>query len=257
MITMRRTTMIAAILSVGLLAVAPAVARAQSGVTPEVRIKSARVVGDSHSSVSVKKAVATGKTSLVACYKKDLTTHAGEVGELALSVRVEPTGKVTTIKVVRSAVNADLRKCVFKAIRGWRFPGWKAKVRQFASVELVFQLAGKKPRRASVRGGVPARLVAGTLLARLPGVLKTCLKGAAIKRRRWPPKLTVIVDYDGTVQTTTVSGRLPKRTMRKCITDRVKLWDFPPPDNGHRTWVYWPLRSSGVTTKSLPSGRPF
>jgi len=214
---------------------------ASPAVTPEVRIKAARVVGDTASSDSVKKGVTAGQPSLLACYKKNLTTHLGEVGELAMSVRITTSGKVTTIKVVRSAINSDLRKCVFKAIGSWHFTGWKAKVRQFASVELVFQLAGKKPRRATVRGGVPARLVAGLLLVRIPVLLKTCLKGAVLKKRRWPPKLTVIVDYDGTVQTATVSGRLPRRTIRKCLVDRVKLWDFPPPDNGHRTWVYWPL----------------
>lgn len=231
-----------AILMTGLLAVGASAARAATP-TAEVRIKSARVVGDAESTVAVKKLVAAGRPGLLACYKKDLTAHAGEVGELAMSVRIETTGKVTTIKVVRSAINADLRKCVFKTIRSWRPVGWKAKVRQYASVALVFQLAGTKPRNATVRGGVAARLVAGTVLARLPALLKTCLKGAVLKRRRWPPKLSLIVDYDGTVQTATVSGRLPKRTMRTCLTDRVKLWDFPPPDNGHRTWVYWPLVS--------------
>lgn len=224
--------------------------------TAEVRVKSARVVGETASTAAVKKLVAAGKPGLLACYKKALATHVGEVGELAMSVRIETTGKVTTIKVVRSAINADLRKCVFGAIRSWRPVGWKAKVRQYASVELVFQLAGTKPRKATVRGGVAARLVAGTVLARLPALLKTCLKGAVLKRRRWPPKLSLIVDYDGTVQTATVSGRLPRRTIRKCLTDRVKLWDFPPPDNGHRTWVYWPLVSGGATTKArAPGGR--
>lgn len=250
----RLTTAIAAIIVTGLLAAGASPARADSTVTPEVRIKSAQVVGDTDSTASVKKVVTAGLTGLLACYKKDQAAHVGEVGELAMSVRITPAGKVTTIKVVRSGINADLRKCVFKTIKGWRFTGWKAKVRQFASVELVFQLAGKKPRRATVRGGVPARLVAGPLLARLPALLKTCLKGAVLKRRRWPPKLSLIVDYDGTVQTATVSGRLPRRTIRKCLVDRIKLWDFPPPDNGHRTWVYWPLVSGPVTTKSHATG---
>jgi TonB family protein len=238
----------------GLLLMGSTPARAGGAVTPEVRIKSARVVGDTDSTASVKKAVTAGRTDLLACYKKDLAKHAGEVGELAMSVRIATTGKVTAIKVVRSAINADLRKCLFKTIKGWRFTGWKARVRQYASVELVFQLSGKKPRGAMVRGGVPARLVAGTLLARLPALLKTCLKGAVLKKRRWPPKLSLIVDYDGTVQTATVSGRLPKRAIRKCLVDRVKLWDFPPPDNGHRTWVYWPLVPKTVTTKTRAAG---
>jgi TonB family protein len=233
----------AAIMVTGLIGLGSSPALADTTVTPEVRIKAARVVGDTASSDSVKKGVAAGRAGLVACYKKDLAAHPGEVGELAVSVRIETSGKVTTIKVVREAINADLRKCVFKTIRTWRFTGWKAKVRQYASVEMVFQLAGKKPRGATVRGGVPARLVAGLFLVRLPVLLKTCLKGAVLKKRRWPPKLTVIVDYDGTVQTATVSGRLPRRTIRKCLVDQVKLWDFPPPDNGHRTWVYWPLVS--------------
>ncbi len=219
-------------------------ARAAPGVTPEVRVKSARVVGDTTTSAVLRRTVASGKAALLSCYQRNLKKHLGEVGELALSVRVETTGKATAIKVVRSGVNAALRKCVFKTIRGWRFAGWKAPVRQLATLELIFQLAGKRPKAASVRGGVPERLVAGTLLARLPSLLGLCLKGAVIKRRRWPPKLTIIVDFDGTVQTTSVSGRLPARSMRKCITDRVALWDFPPPDNGHRTWIYWPLRSS-------------
>jgi len=246
----RLTTATAAIMVTGLVTVGASPAFADSPVTPEVRIKSAQVVGDTNSTASVKKGVTAGLTALVACYKKDQATHIGEVGELAMSVRIVPSGKVTTIRVVRSGINADLRKCVFKTIKGWRFAGWKAKVRQFASVELVFQLAGKKPKRATVRGGVPARLVAGPLLARLPALLKTCLKGAVLKKRRWPPKLSLIVDYDGTVQTATVSGRLPRRTIRKCLVDRVKLWDFPPPDNGHRTWVYWPLVSGPVTSKA-------
>ncbi len=239
----RLTAAMAALMGIGLVAVGAPPAHANATVSPEVRIKSARVVGDTASSDSVKKGVTAGQAGLLACYKKNLVTHPGEVGELAMSVRVATSGKVTAVKVVREAVNGDLRKCVFKTIGGWRFAGWKAKVRQYASVELVFQLSGKKPRRATVRGGVPARLVAGLLLVRLPILLKACLKGAVLKKRRWPPKLTIIVDYDGTVQTATVSGRLPRRTIRKCLVDRVKLWDFPPPDNGHRTWIYWPLVS--------------
>lgn len=250
----RLTAAIAAIMVTGLLAVGPSPAQARGTVTPEVRIKSARVVGDTASTASVKKGVNAGRAGLLACYKKDLVTHAGEVGELAMSVRIATSGQVTTIKVVRSAINADLRKCVFKTIKGWRFAGWKARVRQYASVELVFQLSGKKPRGAMVRGGVAGRLVAGTLLARLPALLKTCLKGAVLKKRRWPPKLSLIVDYDGTVQTASVSGRLPRRTIRKCLVDRIKLWDFPPPDNGHRTWVYWPLVSKTATTKARATG---
>jgi TonB family protein len=255
-VTRLRLTTAMAIIATGLVAAGASPARAGTTVTPEVRIKSARVVGDTTSSASVKKAVTVGRPGLLACYKKDLPSHAGEVGELAMSVRIIPSGKVTTIKVVRSAINADLRNCVFKTIKGWRFTGWKAKGRQYASVELMFQLSGKKPRGATVRGGVPARLVAGSLLTRLPPLLKKCLGGAVLKKRRWPPKLTVIVDYDGTVQTATISGRLPRRTIRKCLLDRVKLWDFPPPDNGHRTWVYWPLVSKAATTKARHMRRP-
>ena len=254
MTRLRLTIPIAALTVIGLIASGATPGRANTTVTPEVRIKSARVAGDTTSSASVQTAVRAGRAGLLACYKKDQTPHAGEVGELALSVRIAPAGKVTTIKVVRSAINTDLRKCAFKVIRGWRFTGWKAKVRQYASVELVFQLAGRKPRRATVRGGVPARLVAGTVLARLPALLKTCLQGAALTRRRWPPKLSLILDYDGTVQTATVSGRLPRRIIRKCLVERVKRWDFPPPDNGHRTWVYWPLVSETLTTKTHTTG---
>jgi hypothetical protein len=240
----------------GLLAAGAPAARAGNPVTPEVRIQASRVVGDSDSTASVKKGVAAGRAGLLGCYTRNLTTHPGEVGELALSVRIATTGKVTTISVVRSAINADLRKCLFALLKTWRLSPWKARVRQFASVELVFQLSAAKPRKALVRGGIPTRLVAGTVEARLPALLKRCLKGAALTNRRWPPRLNIIVDYDGTVQTATVSGRLPRRAVRKCLVDHVRLWDFPPPDNGHRTWVYWPLVGPVATKSSAPGGRP-
>jgi len=29
--------------------------------------------------------------------------------------------------------------------------------------------------------------------------------------------------------------------MRQCLIAKMKAWNFPPPDNGHRTWVLYPL----------------
>ena len=238
----------------GLLAVPGPEARGTPTVTAEIRVRAARVIGDDHSTTTVRAVAKAGRKSLLGCYKKNLTTNPGEVGLLTLSVRIEPTGKVSTIKVVSLAINGPLKKCAIQAVKGWRFAPWRAKTRQLATLELVFQLAATPVKRSIIKGGIAARLIAGTLEARIPGLLKACLKGLVLKKRRYPPKLRLLTDYDGSVSTAGVTGRLPRGAKRSCLVGRMKLWDFPPPDNGHRTWVLYPLLPRTTTAKSRASG---
>jgi hypothetical protein len=250
----RRNIATALTIMTGMLAAPVHEAWAAPTVTSEIRVRAARVIGDDHSTATVLKVAKAGRTSLLACYQKNLSTHPGEVGLLTLTVRIEPTGKATTVNVVSAAINTPLKKCAILAIQGWRFAPWRAKTRQLATLELVFQLATTPVARSIIKGGIPARLVAGTLEARIPGLLKVCLKGLVLKKRRYPPKLRLLTDYDGTVSTAGVTGRLPRRANRNCMVRRMKLWDFPPPDNGHRTWVLYPLLPRATTAKVRASG---
>ncbi|MFH2007173.1 MAG: AgmX/PglI C-terminal domain-containing protein [bacterium] len=242
-------------IATGTLTGAAAGARAAPTITPEIRVRAARVIGDDHGTATVRRVAETGRASLLACYRKNLATHPGEVGLLALSVRIEPTGKASTVQVVTTAINAPLKKCAIQSVQGWRFAPWRAKTRQLATLELVFQLAATPVERSIIKGGIPARLIAGTLEARIPGLLEACLKGLVLKKRRYPPKLRLLTDYDGSVSTAGVTGRLPRLANRTCLVRRMKLWDFPPPDNGHRTWVLYPLLPRAAAAKSQAGSR--
>lgn len=230
-------------LGVLLLLLCPNASPAGAGVkarpcTSEVRIKTARVTGNATASRLVRNMVTTRKSDLQTCYKQNLIRHPGEVGLLSFSVRIEPSGRVAAVQLVTSGVNGPLKQCVFKAIKGWTFSPWGQKNRLFASVALVFQLAAKPRPRALIKGGIPARLIAGTIEARL-STLDPCLGGFT---KRQTLRLNIITDFDGTVQTARVTGRIRRRACRSCIIAKLKKWDFPPPDNGHRTWVWYPFQ---------------
>jgi hypothetical protein len=213
-------------------------------VTAQVRIRSARITGNPSASRKFKQTARRKKPALAACYRANLAKHPGEVGLLAANVRVEPNGRISKVEVREHGLNAALKGCALKRIRGWRVPGWKAPHRVYARLELVFQLSATPAANSTIKGGIPPRLVAGTIEARLPGLRKACLKGQQDKlrrRRRHPPKVRLLIDFDGSTQTAGLSGRVPRRRMRRCLVSRLKGWDFPPPDNGHRTWVLYPL----------------
>ena len=112
----------------------------------------------------------------------------------------------------------------------------------------MFQLSATPAPKSTIKGGIEARLVAGPIEARLPALRTECLKDATLKRI---PRLHLLIDYDGSIQNAGLYGRIPRRAQRRCLIAKMKTWDFPPPDNGHRTWVIYPLLKE--TAKSTGS----
>jgi len=218
-------------------------------VTPQVRIKTARITGNPGAAKQFKKTARQHIKALMRCYRANLSKHPGEVGLLAANVRVDPNGRVGDVGVREHGLNEALKGCVLSDIRKWRIAGWKSPHRVYALLELVFQLSAKPAPKAIIKGGLKARLVAGAIEARLPGLRKACLKGRddgndggkRRRRKRYRPRLRLLIDFDGSVQTAGLSGRVRRRGTRRCLIKRLKGWDFPPPDNGHRTWVLYPM----------------
>lgn len=207
-------------------------------VTQSLRIRRARIAGEAAATRRLRAYVTAHRPQLLACYTAARTAHPGEMGLWAASARFDARGQVTQVTVRPSSLTAGLRACVLKEVRGWRLGGPKRDHRVYAQLELIFQLEATPARGATIKGGLPERVVAGAFEARLPGLRKACLGGASPKRR---VQLRVTVDFDGSVQTAGLYGRLRSRVARQCLVAALKKWAFPPPDKGHRTFVFYPL----------------
>ncbi|MDY0002124.1 MAG: hypothetical protein RBU30_12575 [Polyangia bacterium] len=207
-------------------------------ISSEARIRTARVTGDLPASKAFAQAAQERQPELLRCYRESLAKDPGAAGLLALIVKVEPTGKPAEITVQPSRLPAELVECAKKAITSWRIAAWKMPHRVHAELDIVFQRSAPPAPSATIRGGVPAEVVAGTIEARLPALHKDCWKGEPPARS---PIIRLVVDYDGTLQTTDLSGRIATRSVHQCLLGKLRAWIFPPPDNGYRTWVYYPL----------------
>jgi len=207
-------------------------------IRPGLRVKRARITGEAAATQIFRSHVTARRVAFMACYAAERKSRPGEVGLLAASVRIDPKGHVAEVSLRPTGLAAGLRACAVKEIRGWRLGGWKLDHRVYAQLELIFQLEATPARGATIQGGLPERVVAGTFEARLGGLASACLGGTLPKRRI---QLRVTVDFDGSVQTAGLYGRLRSRAARQCIVAKLKKWIFPPPDNGHRTFVYYPF----------------
>lgn len=211
-------------------------------VTQALRIRRARISGEAAATRLLRAHVAAHRAQLLACYAAARKAHPGAMGLWAASARIDAKGRVTQVTVRPSGLAAELRSCVLKEVRAWRLGGWRLDHRVYAQLELIFQLEADPARGATIKGGLPVRVVAGAFEARLSGLRKACLGGAAPKHR---VQLRVTVDFDGSVQTAGLYGRLRSRAARRCLVAALRKWTFPPPDNGHRTFVFYPLGAHG------------
>lgn len=248
----RLASVLSVAVSAGCLFTAPRswAAASAEGIQAQVRIKTARVTGNHEATKVFETAVTQKQPALLRCYRGHLTKQPGAVGLLGLSVRIEPTGKVTEVTAQPTRVPQPLVDCTRKAIGAWQVAGWKTPQRAYADFELVFQLSAPLPSGATAKGGIEAELVAGTIEARLPALREECW---TTKQPARSPTIRLVTEFDGTIQTADLSGRIPNRTIHRCLVARLKTWDFPPPDNGHRTWIFYPLFSGQrPPTKSPP-----
>ena len=52
--------------------------------------------------------------------------------------------------------------------------------------------------------------------------------------------LSFAVDFDGTLESRSVQGTLAGPALA-CLNAYLKTWVFPPPDNGRRSWLRYPV----------------
>lgn len=223
--------------ALGLLAAVPGRAAGQE-IASEARIRNARIVGDLGASQIFSAAAKQKQPDLLRCYRDHLTKAPGVVGLLALTVKIDSTGKAAEIVAQPSRLPAELVACAKGTLAAWQLGAWKVPHRVHGELELVFQRTVRPAPSATIRGGVPPEVVAGTIEARLPALREACWKGGPPTSS---PLLRFVVDFDGTSQTADLSGRVPTRAAHACLLKQLRAWDFPPPDNGYRTWVYYPL----------------
>lgn len=207
-------------------------------IVSEARIRTARITGDLEASARFATAAKGKQADFLRCYRTQLAKDVGVAGLLPLIVKIDPTGKAGEIAVGPTRLPKELVACTRQALATWQLAGWKVPHRVHAELDIIFQQKTAPAASATIKGGVPADVIAGTIEARLPGLREGCWTGDPPKTS---PLINLVVDYDGKQQSSDVTGRFPKATVRTCLQKRLRLWDFPPPDNGHRTWVYYPL----------------